>query len=167
MLALLGLLPVAGKVIGKVVGAVIDFASTAFGAAILAALLTYGVTKHVTAKRVNAEWTQKWKAAEAKAEIDRLERDANIRNQIARSVATRISSLEQNETVLTEKVKAYETELAKAGPAGACILNPADERRLRDLGRRDQVSQPKAKSGLAARLQAIGKARSGAGAESR
>lgn len=143
-----------GKIAGKIGNAIVDFVLTPFGAAILAAAITYGVTKASTTIKVNREWTQKWEAAEKQAEVERLERDAKIRNEISRSVASRIATLEGSESALNEKVRKYEAERATAGLAGAWVITDADERRLRDIGQ--TVAKPKAGGGFIRRLRSTG-----------
>ncbi|MGY3588095.1 hypothetical protein [Bradyrhizobium sp. USDA 4350] len=111
--------------------------------------------KHV----VNAEWSAKWSAAEAKAEHDRKARDAFAKAKIEADANDRLAGVAARASQLEAKVRDYEKdeELRRAtgGDAAAidhCLTDQSDDQWLRDI-RRKRKSSAGARGRLADRLR--------------
>lgn len=108
-----------------------------------------------------ATWSARWAAAEAKAERDRMARDAFAKARMEKDANDRLAGISASAAELETKVRDYEQqeELRRAtGGGGAavdpCLTDQSDDRWLRDIRRRQ--AQPAARRGLAERLRAPG-----------
>lgn len=115
----------------SIIAGALSFLSTPIGQ--IAAVALVAVTAFVWGDLHRARLDSAWHLAEVeKSQQRQHERDAEIKQAVARDVATRIAGLEKSSTELQQKVADYEKELAKAG-GDVCRLNDRDVLRLRKL----------------------------------
>ena len=110
----------------------------------------------------SAEWSAKWDAAEAQAELDRQKRDAFAKAKIEADANDRLAGVSARAETLEAKVEKYEKDdaLRRATGAGgaainSCLTDKSDDQWLHELQRERKVKSP-ARSGFAERLRALG-----------
>lgn len=119
------------------------------------------VVGDIHGKRVtNAAWSTKWAAAEAKAERDRLARDAFAKAKMEVDANDRLAGVSARAQQLQTKVEKYERDeaLRRATGGGAaavdsCVTDQSDDDWLRDIRRKRKSSAAVARRRLAERLR--------------
>jgi hypothetical protein len=113
----------------SILGGALSFLSTPLGQ--VAAVAAVAVGAFVWGDLHRARLDSAWHLAEVeKSQQRQHERDAEIKDAVARDVATRIAGLEKLSIELQGKVDGYEKTLSTSN---ACVLSPADVLRLRKL----------------------------------
>jgi len=75
--------------------------------------------------------TAKCDTASLRAELRIVKADLSAAQRAAADALAKAGEISESERKLKEKQSDLESELAKRPPAGACIISPADARRLR------------------------------------
>lgn len=75
-----------------------------------------------------------WDAAKARAEIARLKRDADVRQEVEQTMSVRIQIADARAKQFKDQADEYERKLGAADQR--CLLSDADVRGLRNIGQR-------------------------------
>lgn len=161
MLGLLAAIPGVGPIYTVAAGAIgflLRCTPCLIALAIGAAWIAGDIHGH---RKENAQWSAKWDAAEAKAELDRKKRDAFAKAKMEADANERIAGIAARADNLETKVQKYEKDealrRATGGVVGAAVVcdltDSADDDWLRGLKQR---TKPAARRGFAERLRALG-----------
>jgi hypothetical protein len=146
---------------GRVWKGFCDFIATPVGAALVAGFIMFFVGIGHEHRALNAKWEAKWAAAEQKAEVLRVKRDADAKAEIKRDADTRLAALTKRKDELEKQVQTYETQQlleAASKPAHPPEYTDADDARwLSNALRQRAHVKPQARRGLALRLRVFGR----------